>query len=83
MVADNYCVLDHFIYAIKAKCWLPCANIAPIIDLRDYVTAQTEWTRDEWDITVYLSYVHDMRTKEVIAMRTLLAGLTQSIINQN
>jgi len=28
-------------------------------------------------------YVHGLKTKEVIAMRTLLAGLTQSIINQN
>ena len=28
-------------------------------------------------------YVHGLRTKEVIAMRKLLAGLTQSIINQN
>jgi len=28
-------------------------------------------------------YVHGLRTKEVIAMRKLLAGLTQSIIDQN
>jgi len=28
-------------------------------------------------------YVHGLKTKEVIAMRTLLAGLTQSIIDQN
>ena len=28
-------------------------------------------------------YVHGLKTKEVIAMRKLLAGLTQSIIDQN
>ena len=28
-------------------------------------------------------YVHGLKTKEVIAMRTILAGLTQSIIEQN